>query len=162
MAEQRFVLTQSGYEQLQQELAELEVREREERERLQDVVSDIDPSVEMGAYFDARTMSEQIEQRMTYIRQALNQAEIIGEDPDPARVDPGDRVTVWDIAAQTERRFDLLGSTEVVIGGTGVSTDSPVGQALLGHRVGDVVEIEIPDGKARYAIRHIERIGDQK
>lgn len=159
MAEQRFVLTQNGYEQLKQELEELEARRREETERLADVVGDVDPSVEMGAYFDVSTMREQIDQRILYIKQVLERAEILGEDPDPTRVDPGERVTVWDIGAQEELQFDLLGSAEVVVNdGKGVSIESPVGRALLGRRVGDVVEVEVPDGKARYAIRNIERI----
>lgn len=161
MAEQRFVLTRDGYEQLKQELEELEARRRDETERLADTIDDLDPATEMGAYFDARTMREQIDQRIVYIRQALEQAEILGEDPDPNRVDPGDRVIVWDIAAQEERQFDLLGSAEVVVNdGKGVSIESPVGRALLGRRVGDVVEVDVPDGKARYAIRQIERIAD--
>jgi transcription elongation factor GreA len=160
MAEQRFVLTRAGYEQLKQELDELLVRRQEETERLADVVADIDPSVEMGAYVDARTMREQIDQRIVYIRQTLDQAEIIEEDPDPTRVDPGDRVIVWDIAAGEERQFDLYGSAEVVIGGEGVSIESPVGQALLGRRVGEVVDVEVPDGKVRYAIRSIEHIAN--
>lgn len=159
MAEQRMVLTQDGYEKLKQELEELEARRQDEAERLADAVRDTDPSVEMGAYYANRIMREQIDQRIVYIRRALEQAEILGDDPDPHRVDPGDRVTVLDIAAQQERQFDLLGSLEVVINeGEGVSIESPVGKALLGRRVGDVVEVDVPDGKARYAIRQIERI----
>ncbi len=159
MAEERFVLTPNGYEQLRQELEELEARRREESENLADVVSDVDPSVEIGAYIDARTTQDQIDQRIVYIKRVLEQAEILGEDPDPARVDPGDRVWVWDMNAQEELQFDLLGSAEVVVKeGKGVSIESPVGRALLGRRVGDVVEVEVPDGKTRYAIRNIERI----
>lgn len=159
MAEERFVLTPNGYEQLKQELEELEARRRDETERLADTIDDVDPSTEMGAYFDARTMREQIDQRIIYIQRVLDRAEILGADPDPTRVDPGDRVMVWDMAAQEELQFDLLGSAEVVINdGEGVSIESPVGKALLGRRVGDVVEVEVPDGKTRYAIRNIERI----
>jgi transcription elongation factor GreA len=159
MTEQQFVLTPAGYERLKRELEELQAREREERERLQDVVSDSDPSVENAAYEDARMMREDIAQNILYIKQVLERAEILGEDPDPTRVDPGERVTVWDIGAQEELQFDLLGSAEVVVNdGKGVSIESPVGRALLGRQVGDVVEVEVPDGKARYAIRNIERM----
>lgn len=159
MAEEQFVLTPNGYEQLKQELAELEARRQDETERLADTIDDVDPSTEMAAYFDARTMQEQTDQRIIYIKRVLEQAEILGEDPDPTRVDPGDRVFVWDITAREELHFDLLGSAEVVVNdGKGVSIESPVGRALLGRSVGDVVEVEVPDGKTRYAIRNIERI----
>ncbi|HOJ49060.1 MAG TPA: GreA/GreB family elongation factor [Bacillota bacterium] len=43
-------------------------------------------------------------------------------------------------------------------GGANIALDSPVGQALLGHKVGDVVTIDVPDGKVRYAIRRIGEI----
>jgi transcription elongation GreA/GreB family factor len=41
-------------------------------------------------------------------------------------------------------------------GGRDVSVSSPVGQAMLGKRVGDIIEVEVPEGRARYAIRRIE------
>jgi transcription elongation factor GreA len=105
----------------------------------------------------------------------LDRADVRTEDPDSKRIDPGERVVVWDLDEKRERTFDILSSPEVRIsytvddGGRDVSIDSPVGQALLGHEVGDIVEVDVPGGemgdvaegdgiggKARYAIRRIE------
>jgi transcription elongation factor GreA len=91
----------------------------------------------------------------------LDQAEVLEEDPDLSRVDPGDQVTVWDFSEKGQQVFNVVSSAETIyardgIPGREVSTESPVGQALLGKQVGDVIEIEVPDGKAKYAIRRIE------
>jgi transcription elongation factor GreA len=161
MAEERFTLTRAGYEYLQRELEAAQGEQREEFEELADYQADDDsdfPDQEVGAFFELQVTKEHDDQRVNYLKFVLERAEIIEEDPDPLRVNPGERVTVWDFDEQKERQFDLMSSPEVRFGLEGVSIESPVGQALLGRRVGDVVEVEIPDGKARYAIRRVEPI----
>jgi|FLYN01.1.fsa_nt_gi transcription elongation factor GreA len=160
MAQQeRFILTRQGYEELKRELEELEQLQRRRHDRFAEVNYSSDPAREEAAYFETRTRKEFVDQRVDYLRVVLERAEIVEEDPDPMRVDPGDRVTVWDFESDQETTFDLVGnSPEVIFGREGISIESPVGQALLGRRVGDVVEVAIPEGKARYAIRKIERI----
>lgn len=158
MAEERFVLTKSGYTQLERELEDLLKRSAEDMaEQMADAHDDTDFGEE-ATFFDAVAAREQLDQRIAHLRRVLARAEIIGDDPDPTRVDPGDRVTVWDFAEQQEVTFDLLGSAEVTYGREGVSIQSPVGQALLGRSVGDVIEVDVPDGKVRYTVRKIERI----
>jgi len=160
MAQQeRFALTRQGYEELRRELHALEAEYRESFEQFADANDDLDPAREEAAYFETRTRKEFLEQRTNYIRVVLERAEVIDEDPNPKTVDPGDRVTVWDFENDTETTFDLVGnSPEVSFGREGVSIESPVGQALLGRRVGDLVEVETPDGTVHFTIRKIERI----
>lgn len=168
MAEQQFTLTRDGQTRLQAELETL----KQEQERLSALLGDVsdDPggnidADEAGAFFDVKTDLERVNERLGHIQFVLERAVVHDEDPNPKRADPGERVTVWDVAANRERVFDLLSGEELQItyneveGRTGVSTESPVGRMLLGARVGDVVEVEVPDGRARYAIRRIERIG---
>jgi transcription elongation factor GreA len=163
MAEERFILTRSGYEALKRELAEQEDLYQQHLAEFADVnYSANDPMAEDAAYFDRRVTKEYTQERLNHLRLVLEHAEVIDEDPDPHTVDPGDRVTVWDFKARKTRQFDLLGSREVVFVRDGVSIDSPVGQALLGRRVGDVVEVTVPDGTSRYAVRKIERIPQQE
>lgn len=163
MAEERFLLTPEGYEALKRELAEQEVLYQQQLADFADVNYSInDPMSETGAYFDRCVSKEFTEERIGHLRLILEHAEIIGDDPDPQRVAPGDRVFAWDFKARKMRQFDLLGSREVVFVRDGVSIDSPVGQAMLGRRVGDVIEVNVPDGRARYAIHRIERISQQE
>jgi transcription elongation factor GreA len=164
MAEEQFVLSRAGYDILKQELAELEAEHQQRLAEFADVNYDVDPSTEEAAYFDTRVMKEQVEERIGHLQLVLSRAEVIEDDPDPLRVDPGEQVTVWDFAEKCEQVFNLVSSAETVyardaIPGREVSVESPVGQALLGKSVGDVIEIEVPDGKTKYAIRRIEPLG---
>jgi transcription elongation factor GreA len=159
MASQQFVLTKAGYEQLQRELEDYEARRAGQHEELTSVQTDMDEQFpEEGAELEARTMREFMDERIGHLKLILAHAQVVEEDPDPHVVDPGDRVTVWSVSENQEFQYDLVGSAEVMYIGEGVSVDSPVGQALLGKRVGDVFEVETPDGITRYAIRHIEPI----
>jgi len=159
MAEERFVLTRAGYEELQGELERLQARRKGQMDTFSDMSDywDIDPSPEEAAYVDARTTKEDLDGRIGHLTLVLQHAEIVDDDPDLSTVDPGDRVTVWDFSENRELQLDVVGSEEVKHGRRGVSTESPVGKKLLGRRVGDVIEVEVPDGNARYAIRKIER-----
>jgi transcription elongation factor GreA len=130
-------------------------------EQLADVHEDTDWGEE-ATFFDAMVEKERLDERIGHLRYVLEHAEIINGDNDPDLVDPGDRVTVWDLNNKEEVVYDLIGSEEVAHGRHGVSIKSPVGQALIGHRIGDVVEVEIPDGIARYTIRKIVPLAEAK
>jgi transcription elongation factor GreA len=165
MAEERFQLSPTGYAVLKQELAALETDHQERFAQYADANSDLDPASEEAAYFETRTAKEHLEERIGHLKLVLSRAEVLEDDPNPEGVDPGERVTVWDFAEQRERTFNLVSTTETVfardrIEGREVSVDSPVGAALLGKRVGDVIEVIVPDGRSKYAIRRIERIAD--
>lgn len=160
MSEDRFILTQAGYDKLQRELNYLLHHKSAELAEEMSEVHDDTEAGEEATFFDVMSAKEQLETRISHIRRVLQRAEIIGEDPDLSRVDPGDRVTVWDFTDETELNFDLIGTEEVAIGLAGVSILSPVGKALLGKQVGDVVEVEVPDGKVRYAVRKIQPLRD--
>lgn len=167
VAEDKFILTQEGYENIKRELAELEADQKEKLEMLSDSLNDRvggdDADTDVGVEFEARTRKERTDERVGHLRYILERAEIY-EDPDPERINTGERVTLWDFEDKREIQLDVLSSAEVTTRanvGPGVqdaSDVSPIGKALLGKRVGDIVEVEIPDGKTRYAVRKIEPI----
>lgn len=156
MAEERFPLTQTGYEQLKTELENLEREHAAQQQDFADVNYSNDPSHEEAAYDEVRTTKDDLEEKIGHLKLVLQNAEVISEDADPEGVNLGERVTVWDSAAKETLQFDLIGSEEATHGREGVTDDSPVGKALLGKRIGDVVEVDVPDGKMRYVIRKIE------
>lgn len=156
MSDERVVLTRSGYDSLKRELEDLLTEgSAEVNEMLVDANDDTSPGEE-PTFFDAVVAKERLNERVAYLKAVLARAEIIEEDEDPTRVTPGNRVTVWDMSEKEEMVFDLLSSQEVSHGRRGVSLDSPVGKALVGRQVGDVVELAVPDGVVRYKIRKIE------
>lgn len=155
---QQYVLTRAGYEALEQELQEYQQRLDRHMQELADIQSDVDENYdEQAAEYDVRTRKEFLSQRIGNLKLILQDAEVIDEDPNPRTVDPGDRVTVWNASQKEQLQYDLIGSAEAQYGREGVSIDSPVGEALLGKRRGDVVEVETPDGMVRYMICGIER-----
>lgn len=160
MAQQndRYILTRAGYEQLQRELADYQARRARQQEEIGDIQNDGSENFpEEGAEFEARTMREFLDERIGNLTLILRNADVVDQDPDPRTVDPGDRVTVWSVEEGEEYEYDLIGGAEVMYGRLGVSIDSPVGNALLGRKIGDMVNVETPEGITRYVIRAITR-----
>lgn len=166
VAADKFILTPEGYAHLQQQLAELEEKEKGEREMVTDSLNNSlgrDDSPEIGVEFEWRTRKEWTDEQIGHLRYILERAEIY-EDAHPGRVDVGERVTLWSFADKEEFQVDVLSSAEVTRQaniGPGVidaSDASPMGQALLGRRVGERVIVQTPDGAMHYAIRRIEAI----
>jgi transcription elongation factor GreA len=166
VADEKFILTPTGYQHLKNELARLQEQEKERRELLADSLDNSlgeDDNPEIGVEFEWRTRKEWTDEQIGHLQFILDRAEIY-DDPNPTCVDPGERVTLWDLDEKEEFQLDVLSSAEVTTranvgpGVRDVSAASPLGQALVGKCVGDVVEVEVPDGLIRYAIRKIEPI----
>ena len=155
MVDERITLTRAGYDKLTKELAQLEEMQRGEIEQVADAFDDSDFG-DNAVFYDAVFDKDRLTQRVNNLRHVLARADVIDEDPDPSRVSPGDRVTVWDMEAHEELTFRLVSGEEVTHGVRGISTDSPVGLALMDKKIGDVVTVKVPDGIVRYAIRRIE------
>lgn len=159
MSEERFILTRSGYQRLENELNELLKLQAGEIQEVAEAFDDTDFG-ENAAFYDAVFDKERLEARIAHLKMVLARAEIIEQDLDPERVTPGDRVVVWSEEDQEEIVFNILSTEEVAYGQEGISVESPVGRALLGHQVGDTVTVEVPIGTVRYTIRRIGMIGD--
>ena len=155
MAGERIVLTRAGFEQLNRELKLLEEMEKGEIEEVAEAFDDTDFG-ENAAFYDAVFDKDRLLARINNLRHVLARAEVVDEDPDPSRVSPGNHVTVWDVEEREELAFRIVSAEEVTHGVNGVSTESPVGKALLGRKVGDVVEVKVPDGVVSYTIRRID------
>lgn len=161
MAEERIPLTREGYETIQRELEEARERVQRATEQLADLHNSPDEqNMEEGAEFDVKTTRERFDERARHLEFVLSRAEIIEDDPDPERVNVGDCVVCWDFAERQERTFAIVSSEEAIQTQQGLSADSPVGKALIGKRVGDIIDVEVPDGSARYSIRRMETASD--
>ena len=165
MAEEEFILTQAGYQNLQAQLEELTAQRQRDVVNLDDVDEDTGnlEGEEAGAFFENKTSLERIDERIGHIKFVLERARVETEDPNPHGVDPGEEVVLWDFIDRKERTYIVIDGEEAQMTynrlerGAVVSSDSPVGAALLGAKIGDVIEVEVPDGKARYAVRRISR-----
>lgn len=150
------ILTQVGYEKLANELTNLQVELREVIEELGDTHDD--EGVGDSAQYSLATERERLQERVDYLKHVINTAEVVDRAPTDT-VSVGNRITVEDSEGEVFS-FDLISQAEIINGRRGVSNESPVGRAMLGHKVGDKIKAETPDGVVKYVIREIEEIPD--
>src|ERR1700694_2107774 len=112
-AQNRFVLTRAGYNKLQQELEESLAKQRSDQGYLADVSDSSDPTPDEATSEDARETTDRDDEHVLQLQRILADAEVIDEDPDPLRINVGDRVTVWSFADKQSEQFDLIGGAEV-------------------------------------------------
>jgi len=158
MEHEKVLLTQSGVEKLEQERDNLINVERPKViEELQLARSQGDLS-ENAEYDAAMDEQRDIEARIEQIEKILKNAEVVVEDEvDLDKINVGCKVKVFDITFDEEMEFNIVGSTEVNSLEGKISNESPVGQALMGKKVGDTVDVETQAGVIQYKVLDIRR-----
>lgn len=156
MAEKEIILTREGLKKLEEELETLKtVKRKEVSERIKIAIGFGDLS-ENAEYDEAKNEQAQVEERIYKIEQMLAKAQIIDdENIDLSKVHVGSKVKILDLAENEEEEYIIVGSTEADPFESKISNDSPVGMALLGHVVGDIVDVSVPDGVVQYKILNI-------
>ena len=154
----KVLLTNEGLTKLQDELDNLKnVRRKENTEALKIAKSFGDLS-ENSEYDEAKNEQAEIEARIAEIENMLKNAEIIDEDTVTTDVvSVGIKVKVNDLEDKEEIEYLIVGSTEADPMKGKISDESPLGTALLGHKVGDIVVVEAPMGKIEYEILEISK-----
>jgi transcription elongation factor GreA len=155
MTQQPIYLTPEGEKKLKAELAELTGPRREElSKRLRSAIQMGDLS-ENADYHKAKEDQGFLEGRIQEIEAILRMAVIV-EKTNSDVVTVGSHVTVQEIGFDEPETYHLVGAKEADPRGGKISNESPIGRALMDHRVGDVVEAETPGGKIKFKILKIE------
>ena len=159
MAEKKHILTYAGLKQYEDELQDLKVNRRKEvAEKIKEAREQGDLS-ENAQYDSAKDEQRDIEQRIEELEKLLKNAEVIDEDEiDLDKINIGCKVKVYDVDFDEEMEFKIVGSTEANSLQNKISNESPVGQALLGKSVGDVVDVETQAGIMQYKVLEIQRV----
>lgn len=146
-------LTKEGLEKIKKELDLLvNIKRKEIIERIQIAKSYGDLS-ENAEYESAKSEQSFIEGRIEEIQDILKKVKIIKKTHDGA-VGLGSKVILKIDGGEEE--YQIVGSREANPSERKISDESPIGQALLGKKVGETVEVEAPDGKINYKIKVIE------
>ncbi|MCD7777702.1 MAG: transcription elongation factor GreA [Clostridiales bacterium] len=148
MAETKtIILTNEGKLKLEEELQNLKVvRRAEVAVKIKEARAQGDLS-ENAEYDAAKEEQAEIESRITQIQNMLKKAEIINEDAfDKGIVNLGNKVKIYDNEFEEEDIYTIVGSAEADPMKGKISNESPIGRALLGHKPGDDVPVETPDG----------------
>ena len=152
------LLTDEGLKSYEKELEYLkDVKRKEIAEKIKVARSFGDLS-ENSEYDDAKNEQAILEARIVTIEATLKNAVIIDEDAiNNEHIHIGSKVKLENITLGREMEYKIVGSNESNPSQGKISDESPVGMALLGHSVGDVVEVETPAGVFGFKVLDISR-----
>ena len=158
MAEKKNILTYEGLKKLEDELQDLKVNQRREiAQKIKEAREQGDLS-ENAEYDAAKDEQRDIEARIEQIEKILKNAEVVlDEEIDLDKISIGCLVRVLDVEYDEEEEYKLIGSSEASSLQNKISNESPFGQALIGAKVGDIVEVEAPAGVIKYKVLSIHR-----
>ena len=158
MADKKHILTYAGLKKYEDELQDLKVnRRREIAQKIKEAREQGDLS-ENAEYDAAKDEQRDIEARIEDIEKILKNAEVVVEEEvDLDKISIGCNVKILDIEFDEELEYKIVGSTEANSLKGKISNESPVGKALLGKQVGDIVKVETPGGEFEYIVLSIHR-----
>ena len=152
------LLTYEGLQKLESELHNLKVVKRKEvAQKIKEAREQGDLS-ENAEYDVAKDEQRDIEARIDEIEKILKNAEVVVEEEvDLDKISVGCRVKILDMEYDEELDYKIVGSTEANSLKGKISNESPVGKALLGAKVGEVVTVETQAGDLNYKVLEIQR-----
>ena len=158
MEEKEVILTQEGYDRLEEELNYLRTEKRSEiAERIKVALGFGDLS-ENSEYDEAKTAQAENEVKIAELEDKIRHAKIIDEkEIDTETVQIGNIVKVLDMEFDEKIEYTIVGSTEVNLAENKISNESPLGEALLGAKKNQVVEVKAPAGIMKYKILSIKK-----
>lgn len=154
----KHILTYAGLKKYEDELQDLKIHRRQEiAQKIKEAREQGDLS-ENAEYDAAKDEQRDIEARIEELEKILKNAEVVVEDEvDLDKINIGCIVKILDVEYSEELDYKIVGSTEANSLKGKISNESPVGKALIGHKVGDTVEVETPAGVFAYKILEIQR-----
>lgn len=158
MANKENILTLEGLRKIEDELELLKTKKRQEvATRIKQALAFGDIS-ENSEYDEAKNEQAFVEGRIAQIENLLRNVKVIDEDDVKTDyVSVGCKVVLEDFEFGDEVEYGIVGSAEADPMNMKISNESPVGRALLGKAVGELVEVAVPDGTIKYKILKISK-----
>ena len=158
MQEKKNILTYEGLKKYEDELTHLKVVRRQEvAQKIKEAREQGDLS-ENAEYDAAKDEQRDIEARIEELEKILKNAEVVDEDEvDLDKISIGCKIRILDIEFNEELEYKIVGSTEANSLKGKISNESPVGKALMGHKVGDNVDVDTQAGVISYKVLEIQR-----
>ena len=152
------IMTYEGLKKIEEELQYLKVEKRQDiAQKLKEARAQGDLS-ENAEYDAAKDEQRDIEARIDELEKILKNAEVVDEDEiDLDKINVGCQVKILDMEFNEELEYKIVGSTEANSLKGKISNESPVGMALIGKKVGDVVDVETQVGVLKYKVLGIQR-----
>ena len=150
------MITAEGLKQLEEELQYLKGQKRREVAEKIKVARSYGDLSENSEYDDAKNEQAILEARIVTIEATLKNAVLIDEEGmSNEHVHVGSSVRLLNLRTDSEVTYKIVGSNEANPSEGKISDESPVGAALIGHSVGDAVEVEVPVGVIGFKVLEI-------
>lgn len=148
MAEEKtFPMTLEGKKKLEDELEEYRLKRRPEVIKRIKIARSYGDLSENSEYESAKDEQAMVESRIAQIENMLQYAEIIdNEDVDKDEVSMGRTIIIQELPDEEPEEYQIVGESESDPFNGKISNESPMAKGLLGHKVGEVVEVEVPNG----------------
>ena len=156
MADKSVLLTADGLKKLQEKLNHLKsVKRLEVADRLKAAIALGDLS-ENSEYDDAKNEQAFLEGEIAELEEKIRHAKIIENSADSNVVSMGSKIVLKDLEFNETDEYQLVGSTEADPDEGKISNESPVGAAIIGKSVGEVVEVHVGENIINYEIMEIK------
>ena len=150
------ILTKEGLEELEKRLEYLKLEKRAEITERIKVAREFGDLSENAEYDAAKNEHAMIEGEILEIEEKLKRAVIIKDsDIKKGVISIGSKVDVYDRTYDELCTYEIVGTTEADVDAGRISNESPVGNALLGRKEKDVIEVVVPEGKAILEIKKV-------
>ena len=154
--ENRYKMSQARLDEIREELEYLQtVREKEVAEQIKEARSFGDLS-ENSEYDEAKNEQGKLYSKIAELQDLIDKAEIVELSTEEGRVGHGSHVRVRDLEDDSEEEYRMVGSQEANPMAGLISSDSPFGRSMMGHRVGEIVTVEAPAGELRFEILAVQ------
>ena len=150
------ILTKEKLEKLEDELEYLKTKKRPEMAEKIKIARSFGDLSENADYDEAKNEQGEVESRIMKIEDMIRNAKTIEVIENSDTVGVGNTVTLYDEEFDEEVIYKLVGTAESNPLEGYISNESPVGEAIIGHKVDDRVEVETPNGKMYFVIKNIK------
>ena len=156
--QQEVILTQEGFDKLEEELNYLKTEKRTEIAERIKIARGFGDLSENSEYDEAKGAQAENEQQIAELEIKIRNAKVIdSKEIDTKTVQIGNTVKLYDEEFEEEVVYTIVGSTEVNLAENKISNESPIGKALLGRKKGETVEAQAPDGVIKFKILAIKK-----
>jgi len=151
-------LTRAGYDKLYKELEYLKKTKRREISKELEYARSLGDLRENAEYDSAKQAQALLEKRISELEHNLSSVKFLDDEKiDKNKALLGAAVTLKDMDSNEKTVYTLVNQQEADISENKISIASLVGKALLGHKVNDIIQLEVPAGTLRYKVVKIER-----
>lgn len=155
MKHEHVLLTQEGYDKLKAEYDYLRLQKRQEVINAIKVAKAFGDLSENSEYDEAKNEQAEVEHKIAELEVMLQNVKII-EKTSTSVISMGSTVKIYDCEFEEETVYTIVGSAEANLDEGQISDESPIGHALLGKKVGDIIDVETPGGIIKIEVLEIQ------